>query len=243
MKHKLTWSLITINIVVFEIIFSMPGPLFDSTFDLLDFSWGNGWQVWRWFTSMFLHVSASHLFFNILALYFFGRVLEEEVGARKWLGIYFLSGLAGNLVYGLTSSMPAVGASGCIFGLVGAAMFIRPKELIRLYVFPLPLGLIAILYIISQVALAVAPAAAGVNVAYGAHIGGLAMGSALMFYFKPKDFLKGFLVMLALLVLLLILAPLITIVIDIGEMILSIFEAVVGFVLYGVARLLLSWIW
>jgi hypothetical protein len=49
--------------------------------------------------------------------------------------------------------------------------------------------------------------------------------------------------MLALLVLLLILAPLITIVIDIGEMILSIFEAVVGFVLYGVARLLLSWIW
>jgi membrane associated rhomboid family serine protease len=242
MEHKLTWSLIIINVMVFELIFSMPEPLFNLTFEMLDFSFPNALQLWRWFTSMFLHANASHLFLNMLALYFFGRVLEDELSSRQWISIYFISGLVGNLFYGLTSVMPAVGASGCIFGLLGAAMLLKPKELIRIYVFPLPLGFIAVLYILTQVALAALPVET-VGIAYMAHIGGLITGSLLMFYFNPKDAFRGLFWMIMCLGILLILGPIIGLVVFIGEIILGFFEAVVGIALYGVAQFLLSWIW
>ena len=242
MEHKITWSLIIINIVVFELVFSMPGSLLDQTFDTLDFSRENSLQPWRWVTSLFLHVNASHIFFNMLALYFFGRVLEDQLSGRQWLSIYFVSGIAGSLVYGLTNTMPAVGASGCIFGLMGAAMFLKPKEMIRIYVFPLPLGLIAIMYMLSQVALAAMPST-GAGVAYVAHIGGLVAGSGLMLFYRPKEVVKGFLVMVVLLAILLILAPVFGLIVGVGQIILGVFDFIVGLALYGTAKLLLSWIW
>jgi len=242
MENKLTWSLIIINVLIFELIFSMPGAMFNQAFDMLSFSGWQSLQLWRWFTSMFLHANASHLFLNMLALYFFGRVLEDELSGRQWLSIYFISGVAGNLVYGLTSGMPAVGASGCIFGLLGAAMLLKPKELIRIYIFPLPLGFIAILYILTQVALAAIPADV-VGIAYMAHIGGLVAGSGFMFYYKPKDAFRGLFWMILCLGLLLILGPVIGLIVGIGQVILGVFDFIVGIVLYGTAKLLLAWIW
>jgi len=242
MKHKLTWAMIIVNVIVFEIIFSMPDKMLESTFGMLDFSWGNGLQLWRWGTSLFVHADASHLFFNMIALYFFGKVLEEEMEPKKWLLIYFASGLAGNALYGLTSSMPAVGASGCIFGLMGAAMFRKPAQSIKIYVFPIPLGIIAVLFVLSQAAMASAPAP-GDGIAYMAHIGGLAAGTVLMLYYEPKKFLKGFGIMVLLTILLVVFAPLFFIVLGIGQIIVDFFNLATGFVLYGAAKLLLSWIW
>ncbi len=242
MDNRLTWSLIAANVLVFELIFSMPEAMFNQAFDLLSFTGWQSLELWRWVTSMFLHANASHLFFNMLALYFFGRVLEEEVSTKQWLGIYFISGLAGNLAYGLTSSAPAVGASGCIFGILGAAMLLKPKELIRIYIFPLPLGFIAILYILTQAALAAIPVA-DVGIAYMAHIGGLVAGSALMFLYSPKKAGRGILWMIACLFILLILAPIIGLIIVFGEIILSVIDFAVGAVLYTVANLVFSWIW
>jgi membrane associated rhomboid family serine protease len=242
MDNKLTWSLIIVNVLVFELIFSMPEAMLDMAFEALYFSPAHFFEVWRWFTSLFMHASASHLFFNMIALYFFGRVLEEELSAPKWLGIYFLSGLAGNLAYGLTSAAPAVGASGCIFGMLGAAMLLKPKEPIRIYVLPLPLGLIAVLYILTQAALAAVPAA-GVGIAYIAHIGGLAAGSAMMFVFEPKKAFRSILWLGLCLGLLVVLAPLIGLIVLFGQLILSVFDFLVGTVLIVAARLLFSWIW
>ncbi len=238
----LTRALILINVAIFLVIFSMPDALLEQTFTLLDFSGANMFEVWRWFTSLFLHANASHLFFNMIALYFFGRVVEKEMNARRFLVIYFLSGLAGNLAYGLTSTMPAVGASGCIFGIMGAAMIIKPKEMIRLYVIPMPLGLIAILYILTQAALAVIPLS-DTGIAYMAHIGGLVTGSLIVFYFEPRDSIKGVAFMILLLVILLILWPLIGLVVTIGHAVLSVIDFIVGIVLYGIAKLLLAWMW
>lgn len=242
MDSKLTWSLIIVNVLVFELMFSMPEAMLDSALEALYFSSSHIFEVWRWFTSMFIHASPSHLFFNMVALYFFGRVIEEELSAPKWLGIYFLSGLAGNLVYGLTSTAPAVGASGCIFGMLGAAMLLKPKEPIRLYLLPLPLGLIAVLYILTQAALAALPSA-GVGIAYMAHIGGLIAGSAMMFVFEPKEALKGILWLILCLGLLIVLAPLIGLIVFIGQFILGIFDLIIGTVLILAARFLFSWIW
>jgi membrane associated rhomboid family serine protease len=239
---NITKALIAVNVAVFLLIFSMPDELLGQTFALLNFPGDGMFEVWRWLTSLFLHANASHLFFNMIALYFFGRVVEEEVDSRHFVLIYFLSGLAGNAAYGLTSTMPAVGASGCIFGVMGAAMLLKPKEMIRLYFIPLPLGLIAILYILTQAALAVIPLA-DTGIAYIAHIGGLVAGSLLVFYLKPRDSVKGAAFMILMLILLILLWPLIGFVVTIGQAVLSVIDSIVGWVLYGIAKLLLAWIW
>jgi len=114
--------------------------------------------------------------------------------------------------------------------------------MIRLYVIPLPLGLIAILYILTQAALAVIPLS-DTGIAYMAHIGGLVAGSLLVLYFKPRDSIKGVAFMILLLVLLVILWPLIGFVVVVGHAVLSVIDFIVGLVLYGIAKFLLAWIW
>ncbi|UCC91259.1 MAG: rhomboid family intramembrane serine protease, partial [Candidatus Aenigmatarchaeota archaeon] len=194
------------------------------------------------FTSLFLHASASHLFFNMLGLYFFGKVLEEEVRPKVFLLIYFLSGIAGNLVYGFTSADPVVGASGCVFGLMGFAMLMKPKKMINFYVFPLPLGVIAILYAVVETMLVYFGEAVS-GVAHVAHVAGLAVGVLFAFKAEPKRAGKGLLWLIAFFAILILLGPILGLIIGIGNFILGAFDFVVGFVLYGLAYLIGLVLW
>jgi membrane associated rhomboid family serine protease len=79
-------------------------------------------QYWRLFTVMFLHANLIHLAFNMYALYLFGNLIEDALGTLRFLGIYLLCGLLAS-VTSFSFSQPlgiAVGASGAIFGLLGA---------------------------------------------------------------------------------------------------------------------------
>ncbi len=79
-------------------------------------------EVWRLFSSLFIHGDWLHLFSNMFALFLFGVQLEDEVGVKRMLLIYFTSGIFANIM-GLIFTPPEVfslGASGCIFGLLGA---------------------------------------------------------------------------------------------------------------------------
>lgn len=237
-----TRALIIVNVAVFLAVFGMPESMMKQAFDALSFSGATLLEPWRLLTSMFMHASASHLFLNMLALFFFGGVAERVLGTNRFVAVYFLSGIAGGLLYGFTSAAPAVGASGCIFGVIGAAMFLRPGELIKLYVIPLPLGLIAILYALSQAALAAVPLETS-GIAYAAHIGGLLAGTLLAFYYEPRKSAKG-LGMLALLAAVLILLwPFIGLAVAIGSVILGVLDFIAGAVLYTVAKILFGWVW
>ena len=77
-------------------------------------------QYWRLLTSMFLHIGLLHLFFNAYALIVIGTELERILGWERFLAIYFLSGLFGSLASYAFSPNLAAGASGAIFGLIGA---------------------------------------------------------------------------------------------------------------------------
>ncbi len=79
-------------------------------------------QFWRLATGMFLHGGFGHLIGNCLALYVLGLVSERAWGRARALFIYFLSGLAASFTSALMQPRPAVGASGAIFGLMGAAI-------------------------------------------------------------------------------------------------------------------------
>ena len=105
-------------------------------------------EYWRLLSSAFLHADLLHILFNMYALFSLGRIVESELGALRYLIIYFISAItSGLLSYALTPNI-SVGASGAIFGLLGAvlvmAIFKRSKALkgmLRSIVFILGLNL------------------------------------------------------------------------------------------------------
>lgn len=124
-----TYALIAINVVVFIIsAFLVPQETLDGQqISSLLISAGQinplvmQGEVWRIFTAMFLHLSILHIGLNMLSLFFIGRVVEVLYGPIRYLTIYFLGGIAGGILFLLTSPGGfAVGASGAIFGVFGA---------------------------------------------------------------------------------------------------------------------------
>ncbi len=152
-------------------------------FSLAGFLSGNWWTP---LTSIFLHASPEHLLLNMFALYFFGRVAEQQLGWKKMLLIFLCTGIAGDAalssaaMLGLSSPLiPTIGASAAIFGLLGAAMFLKPLEFMMYpYIIPVPLILVAILYAFYNIFAFIAVVATGQEseIAYIAHMGGLAAG-------------------------------------------------------------------
>jgi membrane associated rhomboid family serine protease len=94
--------------------------------ELVGVSDGAWWQL---LTSMFTHVSFLHIAFNMLALWFLGPQLEAAVGRARFLAVYFLSGLMGSVFVSWLAPeyTRTVGASGAIFGLIGALLVIAIK--------------------------------------------------------------------------------------------------------------------
>jgi membrane associated rhomboid family serine protease len=239
--NKLVWYLIAANVLVFLIVFSMPESLREAVFNNLSFSAASAGEVWRWLTSLFLHVSASHLFFNMLGLYFFGKVLERQVPRSWFLSIYFVGGLLGNLVFGGTSVGLVAGASGCIFALMGAAMLLNPVKKTHAFVIPLPLGLVAIVYVLTEVFVSYFDATLG-GIAHMAHLGGLVTGAVFAFFHDTRRSLKGSIVLAVSVLLLIFLGPIFGLIIGVGAFVLSIIDAVLGLFLYNLA-LVFSFLW
>jgi membrane associated rhomboid family serine protease len=79
-------------------------------------------EIWRLVTMMFVHAGLMHLFFNTSALSEFGRTVENLYGPRRFLAIFFGAGIAGAVASFLATPTPSVGASGGIFGLIGALL-------------------------------------------------------------------------------------------------------------------------
>jgi len=87
-------------------------------------------QVWRLVTAMFIHIGIIHLLFNLYALNALGPLVEGFFGSRRFLLIYFISGVWGSVASFAFSDALSAGASGAIFGLVGASTvyFLRYRE-------------------------------------------------------------------------------------------------------------------
>ncbi|HEX5740578.1 MAG TPA: rhomboid family intramembrane serine protease [Pilimelia sp.] len=135
-------------------------------------------EYYRLVTAMFLHYGIVHLALNMWALWMFGRYLEAALGPLRYLGLYLLSGLGGNVAAYLFSDPYAVtvGASGAVFGLFGA-----------LFVFQRRLGndTSSVLTVLA-VNLAFTFAVPGIS--WSAHVGGLVVGTlvALVLAYAPR---------------------------------------------------------
>jgi len=126
-------------------------------------------EWWRLITAAFLHYGPIHLLLNMVALYWFGALLERRIGSGRFLMLYLVSGLAGSAgALLLDPTTPTVGASGAIFGILGAGLIMEHVQ--RDYVFGgSALGIIVINLVFT---FSIA------NISIGGHIGGLIGGAA-----------------------------------------------------------------
>jgi membrane associated rhomboid family serine protease len=86
-------------------------------------------RPWTPVTYMFLHAGVGHIFFNMLALFFFGPRLEMELGGKHFLFLYFISGIMGAVLSLIFLPMtPIIGASGAVFGVMLGFAFYWPRE-------------------------------------------------------------------------------------------------------------------
>lgn len=139
-------------------------------------------EPWRFVTSMFLHADLTHIFFNGYALLLFGSMVERRISSRDFLLLYFGAGLLGGFLYyatylvGMIPSIPALGASGAIYGLLGAAAVFFPDVRILLMGFvPMSMRTAALVWFAMEF-LGTFDISSGV--ASAAHLGGLLFGVA-----------------------------------------------------------------
>ncbi|WJY01056.1 rhomboid family intramembrane serine protease [Curtobacterium sp. 458] len=131
-------------------------------------------QPWRIVTGLFVHSSIFHILFNMWALWIFGRMLENILGTWRFLALFFLSGLGGDLAVTLLSpSSPVVGASGAIFGLF-AAFFVIQRSL----------GYNAVQLLVIMGLNLIVGFLPGTNISWQAHIGGIVLGFITGFVFS-----------------------------------------------------------
>ena len=120
-KPVITYALIIINVIVF--ILSMFNDSILQMFAVNRFYIVELGQYYRLFTGIFLHASILHILFNMYALYVIGMQLESFLGKWKYLIVYLFSGLGGSMLSIFFDNGFSVGASGAIFGLMGALLY------------------------------------------------------------------------------------------------------------------------
>jgi membrane associated rhomboid family serine protease len=149
------------------------------------------------FTSMFMHAGWAHLLGNMLFLWIFGDNVEERLGRARFLIFYLACGVAAALAQvavSAESSIPNLGASGAISGVLAGYLVLIPKGRVRVLmgarVVSLPalvvIGIWILLQLISGVSSFTQPGQTG-GIAYMAHIGGFVAGLALAFFLSGKS--------------------------------------------------------
>lgn len=172
-------------------------------------------------TYMFMHGGFTHLFFNMFALFMFGRVLESVWGPKRFLTFYMLTGIGAGIIQQLAQYIyfdtqlsaytsvnlgngfiipmteylnmwNTVGASGAIYGILMAFAMTFPNE--RLFIIPIPFPIKAKYFVILYGAIELFTGLsprAGDNVAHFAHLGGMLFGLLLILYWRKKGNIDG----------------------------------------------------
>ncbi len=149
-------------------------------------------------TSMFLHGGWMHLIGNMLYLWIFGNNIEDAMGHGRFVAFYAVCGIAAGLAQALQdpgSTVPMIGASGAISGVLGAYLLLYPKARVLVLIWlgffihtvRLPAGYVLGFWFVLQYFNALVSGQAGGGVAWWAHIGGFITGMALILVFRHKN--------------------------------------------------------
>ena len=180
----------------------------------LHFFMASDFKPFQLVTYMFMHADFQHIFFNMFAVWMFGRTLEMVLGAKRFLTYYMVCGIGAGLVQELVqyiqyamelshydgvntglavipmeeylNLMTTVGASGAVYGILLAFGMLFPNS--QMFVFPLPFPVKAKFFVIGYaiIELVSGLGSSGDGVAHFAHLGGMIFGLFLIVYWRKK---------------------------------------------------------
>lgn len=213
----ITKNLIIINVLLFfgGIVAAKYGLDLNNYLGL-HFFLADDFNLAQLFTYMFMHSGFDHIFFNMFAVWMFGRVLEQVWGPKRFLFYYILCGVGAGLVQELVqyihyvtelsaydsvnmggmiipmkeylNYMTTVGASGAVYAILLAFGMLFPNN--SIFIFPLPFPIKAKYFVIGYAVIELVLGIsnnAGDNVAHFAHLGGMIFGFILIMYWKKKS--------------------------------------------------------
>src|SRR3981081_214237 len=197
-RSLITWGLILINFAVY--FYLVQNPVMSENaiarYAVIPADISAGRHLGTLITSMFLHASLLHVGGNMLFLWIFGNNVEDKLGEIKFLVIYFASGIAGSLLQVYitpTSTVPMLGASGAISGILAAYVLYFPRARVLTFIVPFFFITISAYLVIGYwIALNALQAflnigVSGGGVAFFAHIGGFVSGLILALLLRPRD--------------------------------------------------------
>lgn len=154
------------------------GPNADVWFALFTLDPAHLEYVWAYVTSVFSHGGFGHIVFNSIALFFFGPIVERQVGSKRFAALFLVSGIVAGLaqilvgLFLLGPALPVLGASGAIAAILGVLTILNPNLTVYIYfVIPAPLWLLTIGFV--AINLVAGFGAIGGNTANWAHLAGL----------------------------------------------------------------------
>jgi len=171
------WFLIAVNILVFIFTLVRPEAVYFLGLTPAYFLQ----QPWTIITNLFVHGGIGHIVVNMISLYFLGSFVLRLLGEKKFLLVYFVGGIIGNIFYLFLGPplIPGVGASGAIFALGGVLAIMAPKLPVFMFFIPVPIPLwIAIIVFLL---ISFFP-----GIAWQAHLGGLLVGVVAGYYFRRR---------------------------------------------------------
>jgi membrane associated rhomboid family serine protease len=185
-----TYALVALNVIVFLMELSSGQPFIERwAFVPRRFLANPGGDAVTILTSMFMHGGWAHLLGNMLYLWIFGDNVEDRFGPGTFLVFYLVCGVAATfaqMAFNMTSSIPNLGASGAIAGVLGAYLLLFPKGRVNVLmgrgVVPMPALIVIGFWIVLQCVSGIGSIANTVEtggVAYMAHIGGFIAGLVL----------------------------------------------------------------
>jgi membrane associated rhomboid family serine protease len=188
-----TIMIIVVNIIVFFTSLSDPATYNQliQTYGLVPVQIMGGKNLITLVTSMFLHADILHIGLNMFFLLVAGDAVERELGSLRFLALYLTCGIIAGLFHSYmnsTSTIPTIGASGAIFGVIAAFAILFPfRWLVTLFGF-IPIPVPAIIFAFITLLTETAYVASGVveNIAHTAHIGGFLAGVFLTLLVIPR---------------------------------------------------------
>lgn len=202
LRYQFPWvviGLIVANVIVYALEV-VNGPDWALQFALIPAQVAAGQRLYTVFTSMFIHAGLLHLGGNMVYLWVFGEELDKHyLGTFRFLAFYFLCGIAATalqVAIAPTVTIPNLGASGAIAGVLGGFLLMFPRDRILTLIFipiPIPVHITAIFLILIWFGLQVLSGVLGIEslanggVAYFAHVGGFVAGLLLVKLFALRQ--------------------------------------------------------
>lgn len=155
------------------------------------------YEVWRMITFQFLHADMGHLLFNMMAIYFFGNMVERALGSRRFIAYYLMCGVGGALFYtllvwvGWLSPGILVGASAGIFGIIVALIIIAPDMRVMLILPPIPMKMKTLGIVVLGIGVFTVLTSGKNAGGEAGHLGGALAGFLLMKYYALKTASTG----------------------------------------------------